>query len=222
MQDAEQMRPWWIEGDYSYKVDRFAGPGWILAGDSLRFVDPIFSSGVDVALYSAKYAYEAITESWRTGDERAAFDTFQHRVTDGVDIWYEMIETFYKLQNLVSWFAIRKAWREKFTRALQGNPYLPETQERSRILLDAMYRSYETVMADPNNLLRPWSFDEILRKNVEWDGQDEGGPRFLPCPTCGGRVRLDAQRELLVCTKCGRDLPMMSRAERTKAETSPS
>jgi hypothetical protein len=50
-QKAERVRPWWIEGDYSYKIDRFAGPGWLLIGDALRFVDPIFSSGVDVALF---------------------------------------------------------------------------------------------------------------------------------------------------------------------------
>jgi hypothetical protein len=132
-----------------------------------------------------------------------------------VDIWYELIETFYKLQNLVSWFAIRRAWREKFTRALQGNPYGPETQRSSRVLLDAMHRSYETVMADPNNLLRPWSFDEMLRQNVEWhDSGGEAGPRFLPCPMCGGKVRLDPKRELLVCTSCGRDLPMMSSSAR--------
>ena len=57
MRNAERVRPWWIEGDYSYKVEKFYGDGWMLVGDSLRFVDPIFSSGVDVALYSADYAF---------------------------------------------------------------------------------------------------------------------------------------------------------------------
>jgi len=50
MRDAVRVRPWWVEGDYSYQVERFAGPGWLLIGDALRFVDPIFSSGVDVAI----------------------------------------------------------------------------------------------------------------------------------------------------------------------------
>jgi len=207
MQDAERIRPWWIEGDYSYKVDRFAGPGWILAGDALRFVDPIFSSGVDVALYSSMYAHEAITQAWRTGDEAKAFDTFERRVTEGVDVWYDMIDAFYRLQNLLSWFAIRRAWKEKLTRALQGNPYDPDTQQSSRILLDAMNESYERVMADPNNLLRPWSFDQRLREFAVWQG---GEGQFLPCPTCGGRVRLDPEAELLVCTKCGTTYPMIS------------
>ncbi len=143
MQDAERIRPWWIEGDYSYKIDRFAGPGWMLIGDALRFVDPIFSSGVDVALHSAQYAYGAITKAWETGDEPAAFEAYQQQVTEGVDVWYDMIEAFYRLQNLLSWFAVRRRWKEAIVGALQGNPYAPETQARSRVLLDAMNESYE-------------------------------------------------------------------------------
>src|SRR5262249_6075268 len=153
----------------------------------------IFSSGVDVALHSAKYAYQAITESWRTGNEQAAFDAFEQRVTKGVDIWYELIETFYRTQNLLSWYAVRRRWREKLTGALQGNPYDPMTQERSRVLLDAMNESYQRVMADPNNLLRPWSFDDMLRQSTEWspESDDASGPS-LACPTCGGRVAMNA------------------------------
>jgi flavin-dependent dehydrogenase len=213
MKDAQRIKPWWIEGDYSYKVDRFTGPGWILAGDALRFVDPIFSSGVDVALHSAKYAYQAITESWRTGDEAAAFGAFEQRVTKGVDIWYELIETFYRTQNLLSWYAIRRRWREKLTGALQGNPYDPVTQERSRVLLDAMNESYERVMADPNNLLRPWSFDDMLRSSTEWSPDSEAGPA-LSCPTCGGRVRMDAEQDTLICSACGLVYPMISSPDR--------
>jgi 1H-pyrrole-2-carbonyl-[peptidyl-carrier protein] chlorinase len=209
MQDAERIRPWWIEGDYSYKIDRFTGPGWILIGDALRFVDPIFSSGVDVALHSAVYAHEAITEGWRTGDEATPFAEFEKRVTVGVDIWYDLIDTFYRLQNLVSRYATRRSWKEPFVRALQGNPYLTETQHRSSVLLEAMHDSYEKVMADPENLLRPWVFDEMLRKTAEWSPEEGiGGPVLPPCPTCGGRVRLEADRGALVCTECGLEAPV--------------
>jgi flavin-dependent dehydrogenase len=214
MKDAKRIRPWWVEGDYSYKVDRFAGPGWILAGDALRFVDPIFSSGVDVALYSAKYAYQAISEAWKTGDERTPFDAFEQRVTQGVDVWYDMIDAFYRLQNLLSWFAVRRKWKPLLTGALQGNPYDPVTQQRARVLLDAMNESYERVMADPNNLLRPWSFDDLLVKSKQWSADDEARPHFLPCPTCGGRVDLQAERGVLVCSRCGLDYPMISSPER--------
>src|SRR5207247_2651332 len=53
MREAERVRPWYIEADYSYQMETGAGPGWLLIGDAFRFVDPIFSWGVDVALHSA-------------------------------------------------------------------------------------------------------------------------------------------------------------------------
>ncbi len=190
MQDAERIRPWWIEGDYSYKIDKFVGPGWMLVGDSLRFVDPIFSSGVDVALFSSKYAYETIRKAWATGDEAAAFADYQSRVETGVDTWYELISTFYRLQNLVTMYATRPKWREQIVRTLQGNPYLPDTQERAKKLLVAMNESYDKILQSPGNLLRPWMMDP--EKN-----------HSLTCPTCLGVADYVPDEEAYVCRKCG-------------------
>ncbi len=159
MQNAERIRPWWIEGDYSYTIDRFAGPGWLLIGDALRFVDPIFSSGVDVALFSALYAYETITETLRSGDEGKTFAAYQARLETGVDVWYELIASFYQLQELVTRYVTKRGWREVVFRTLQGNPYQPETQARARKLLDAMNESSQKVLSNPRNLMRPWALD---------------------------------------------------------------
>jgi 1H-pyrrole-2-carbonyl-[peptidyl-carrier protein] chlorinase len=194
MKDATRVRPWWVEGDYSYKVDQYAGPGWLLVGDSLRFVDPIFSSGVDVALFSSKYAFETIKEAKETGDEKAAFDHYQRRVEVGVDIWYDLISMFYKLQNLLTRFATGPRWREMMIRTLQGNPYLPDTQDRARALLAAMQESYENVMNHPGNLMRPWLMDP------ERDGS-------ITCPTCLGVGDYLPQEEKFVCRRCGTETP---------------
>jgi FADH2 O2-dependent halogenase len=190
MQDAVQVRPWWIEGDYSYKIDKFAGPGWLLAGDALRFVDPIFSSGVDVALFSSMYAYETIKQAWETGDEAKAFSEYQDRVELGADYWYELISMFYKLQNMVSRYATRPYWREQIVRVLQGNPYIPETQQRARRLLDHMQMTYDNVMKDPGNLLRPWVMDPEMNHT-------------LTCPTCLGVADYVADEQAFVCRRCG-------------------
>jgi flavin-dependent dehydrogenase len=190
MQDAERIRPYWIEADYSYKVDQYAGPGWLMIGDALRFVDPIFSSGVDVALFSALYAYEAILESWRTGHEDVAFQSFHERVNMGVDSWYETISLFYKLQNLLTRFVTRPQWRPYVIRALQGNPYKPEHVERNKKLQAAMEESYERVLRDPASILRPWAMDP------EKDGT-------LTCPTCLGIADYRMDEESFVCRRCG-------------------
>jgi len=191
MAAATRIRPWWIEGDYSYKISQFAGPGWILAGDALRFVDPIFSSGVDVALFSGEFAYEAITRAWETGDEAGSFAEYQRRVETGADVWYDMIDAFYRLQNLMTRFITSPHWREQMVRTLQGNPYIPETQERCRRVLAKMNESYETIMADPNNLLRPWTFDP------EKDGR-------IACPFCLGPADYLPDDKAFQCRKCGR------------------
>ncbi|HEX9712786.1 MAG TPA: NAD(P)/FAD-dependent oxidoreductase [Actinomycetota bacterium] len=192
MHDAERIRDFWIEADYSYKIDRFAGPGWILVGDALRFVDPIFSSGVDVALFSALFAYESITEAWRTGREADVFERYQDRVETGVDVWYDLISTFYSLQNLVSRYAIHPRWREQIVRTLQGNPYIPETQERARGLLAKMHESYEYVKANPNSLLRPWQMTP---------------ERAISCPACLGVADFQPEHDRFLCRKCGASTP---------------
>jgi len=49
--------------DYSYAPDRIAGPGYFVVGDAAGFVDPIFSIGVVMALYSGQLAAWAIDRS---------------------------------------------------------------------------------------------------------------------------------------------------------------
>jgi FADH2-dependent halogenase len=49
-----------VKANYSYRVDPFAGPGWICVGDSHRFTDPIFSFGVHLASHEAERAAATI------------------------------------------------------------------------------------------------------------------------------------------------------------------
>jgi FADH2 O2-dependent halogenase len=155
MRNARRVRPWWLEGDYSYKVDRLAGNGWLMVGDASRFVDPVFSTGVDVAAYSALHAFDALDQSLRGQSEEAAFERYTERIGDGVDAWYDLIVLFYKLQNLFTLYAVDRRYREKVVRILQGNLYLPESRERARELIALMRESYEEIMSQPTNLLRP-------------------------------------------------------------------
>ena len=161
MRNAERIRPWWLEGDYSYKIDRLTGNGWLMVGDALRFVDPIFSTGVDVATYSATYAFEAIDKALRGGDEGAAFAEYERTVTDGVDAWYDLISLFYELQNLFTLFAVRRDYRERVVRILQGNLYMPETLQRAREMISIMESSYERIMTQPGNLLQPGALSRL-------------------------------------------------------------
>jgi len=60
--------------DYSYRCRRYSGPGWALVGDSAGFIDPIFSTGLQITFNSAYKLADALTEALRDpARERAAF-----------------------------------------------------------------------------------------------------------------------------------------------------
>jgi clorobiocin biosynthesis protein Clo-hal len=58
--------------DYSYRAKRFYGPGWSLVGDSGGFIDPIFSTGMQIAFNSAFTLAEQLDKTLKseTQDER--------------------------------------------------------------------------------------------------------------------------------------------------------
>jgi flavin-dependent dehydrogenase len=58
--------------DYSYRTTRTAGDGWVLVGDAWGFLDPLYSSGVLLALKSGELAADAIVEGLKKGDTSAA------------------------------------------------------------------------------------------------------------------------------------------------------
>ncbi len=68
MRDAERINDFKVEADYSYCMKEFAGNGFLLIGDAARFVDPIFSSGVSIAMHSAKFASEAIITAFESNN----------------------------------------------------------------------------------------------------------------------------------------------------------
>ncbi|MGX7826289.1 NAD(P)/FAD-dependent oxidoreductase [Actinokineospora sp. 24-640] len=53
---AELVTPLNVEQDYSYAAERFTGPGYFLSGDAACFLDPLLSTGVHLAMYSAMLA----------------------------------------------------------------------------------------------------------------------------------------------------------------------
>lgn len=58
--------------DFSYASRAIAGDGWVLVGDAFGFLDPIYSSGVFLALKSAELAASSIHAALGAGDPSAA------------------------------------------------------------------------------------------------------------------------------------------------------
>ncbi|MGA9826790.1 MAG: NAD(P)/FAD-dependent oxidoreductase [Rhodanobacteraceae bacterium] len=92
---AEMISEVRVTGNYSYSCERMAGPGWIMVGDAYTFVDPVFSSGVFLAMHSASRAAVLIDACLREpGREAALQAAFARRVRRGVRVFSWFIYRF--------------------------------------------------------------------------------------------------------------------------------
>jgi flavin-dependent dehydrogenase len=69
---ARRVTGYFVTKDYSYRSKQVAGDGWVLVGDAFGFLDPLYSSGVLLALKSGQLAADAICEGLASGDTSAA------------------------------------------------------------------------------------------------------------------------------------------------------
>lgn len=65
---ARRITPVRFDADYSYCADHFAGDRWLLAGDAGAFLDPIFSTGVLLAMQAGIDAADALDAALAAGD----------------------------------------------------------------------------------------------------------------------------------------------------------
>jgi flavin-dependent dehydrogenase len=72
MKDAKLVSEVRATGNYSYTSDRMTGPGWLMVGDAFAFIDPVFSSGVFLAMNGARRAAEVVDEVLREPGREAA------------------------------------------------------------------------------------------------------------------------------------------------------
>ncbi len=74
-----------VTGNYSYESTRMGGPGWILLGDAFAFLDPVFSSGVFLAMSGAEQAAAMVDEALRRpARERALLRKLEKRLRAGM------------------------------------------------------------------------------------------------------------------------------------------
>ena len=121
---AQQLRPFKEEGDYSYAMSRICGDRFVLVGDAGRFVDPIFSTGVSIALNSSRFAQRDILRALEQNDfSRASFREFEETIGRGTKNWYDFISVYYRLNVLFTYFITDRRYRLDVLKLLQGDVY---------------------------------------------------------------------------------------------------
>ena len=94
--EAEQTGEYRITGEYSYRNRYCASEGLVLAGDALGFLDPVFSSGVFLALKSGVMLADEIDLASKAGDLSAkSFDRYGKRMQSSIETMRKIVYAFY-------------------------------------------------------------------------------------------------------------------------------
>jgi len=96
MKEARPLNAIQTTGDFSYRNKRFVDRRLIRVGDAAGFMDPIFSAGIYLAMYSGKLAAQTVSESLAAGDDGTIrLRNYERRVYRAMQLYWEMVEGFY-------------------------------------------------------------------------------------------------------------------------------
>jgi len=86
-----------VTGEYSYHSSQIGGDGFCLVGDAFAFLDPLFSTGVFLALKSGEMAADAIHAGLSTAGQVSAhhFDEYFKKQQHSVTSFRRLVMAFY-------------------------------------------------------------------------------------------------------------------------------
>ena len=105
MANAERVSPVYSAGDYSYRNAKLFGDRWLLAGDAAGFIDPVFSSGVFLAIMSAEKAADSLDEILRDESQKPRlFREYSRRVNRVMDLYLRFVNSWYRGKGFIEVF----------------------------------------------------------------------------------------------------------------------
>ncbi|MFM8709134.1 MAG: NAD(P)/FAD-dependent oxidoreductase [Planctomycetia bacterium] len=135
---AERVAPFRVAKEYSYRSREVAGDGWVLVGDAYGFLDPLYSSGVLLALESGARAAEAIAEGLSKGDTSAAqLGKWGPEFSAGMDRMRKLVCQFYDGLNFGQFVRRHGDRKGLITDVLIGDLFKPDI-DALWPLMDAM------------------------------------------------------------------------------------
>lgn len=125
--------------EYSYRSTRAAGNGWVLVGDAFGFLDPLYSSGVLLALKSGELAADAVCEGLAKGDTSAAqLGTWEADYVRGMDRMRSLVCAYYSGFNFGRFVAAHPHRKGDITDLLIGDLFRPELDETLGLVEEAL------------------------------------------------------------------------------------
>jgi len=121
--EGEQFGQYWVAGEYSYRAEHCATDGLVLVGDAFAFLDPVFSSGVFLALKSGVMAADAVHAALDSGDtSAAAFANYGEELCGHIETMRRIVYAFYDPEfSFAKLIRNHPDLRPKLTDVLIGN-----------------------------------------------------------------------------------------------------
>ena len=87
---------YYVTGEYSYRSRFCATNGLVLAGDAFAFLDPVFSSGVFLALWSGERVAKFVHRSLLKGEYGGEFfEAYGREMCQGMEVVRKLVHAFY-------------------------------------------------------------------------------------------------------------------------------
>ena len=109
--NAEMSEELHVMVDFSYKNETLVSPRVVRVGDSSGFIDPMFSSGVLLAMTSGQQGAQAVHDALKSGKAvTAGMKRYEKDNRKRIAIYWEFIENFYKLHFAQIFFQPYNRW----------------------------------------------------------------------------------------------------------------
>jgi flavin-dependent dehydrogenase len=99
MNDAERVTQVYVRRDFSFSMRHMTGKNFALIGDAAGFIDPIFSTGVFMAMKSADMAADAVEQRLRRGSTRL-LRRYERSFRGAFEKYFRFIDNFYRREFL--------------------------------------------------------------------------------------------------------------------------
>jgi flavin-dependent dehydrogenase len=147
MRGSTKVFPARAAADFSYRVRRTSGDGWLALGDAAGFIDPLFSTGFHLAVKGADLAATAVREAIAAGDvSKARWADYERMANQARETYIGVVQAFYEgsLVRLLFETKKRDMMRKMITSVLAGDVFHAEQPRWLR----EVERRYPAALAD--------------------------------------------------------------------------
>src|SRR5262249_11519963 len=148
--NAKRVTGYFATKDYSYRSTQVAGEGWVLIGDAFGFLDPLYSSGVLLALKSGELAADAICDGLAKNDLSAArLGQWGESFNKGVDRMRRLVCEYYDGFSFGNFVRSFPDLKNSITDLLIGDLFTDK--------VDKVWGPMESLYGPEKNRIPPWN-----------------------------------------------------------------